>query len=370
MNILSNFRNRTARTYAVHRPHLSDTDTNNYLITKEFDKYFNIFTNILDEGILIIDRKGQVLKCNKSAEQLFSCRTSEIIGQKLNQTLHSKILILFFDDILERVNKGTLDFNKNGLAYEQSLTTDRNLIRAQIAVIPTGKDRTDAILFFLRNIFLSSDNKFDIGRIHQIVIDQMIGTIESIAQVVEFNDPYTAHHQRRVAHLGRAIAKDLDLHSFAVDSVFLGGWIHDIGKISVPQSILCHPGKLDQHSMALIMNHCFLGGEIVKNLDFMWPIAQIILQHHERLDGTGYPRHLVGDFIQTEAKVIAVADVVEAISSHRPYRPGLGIDFALEEITTKPHLYDKSIAESCRRLFCEKGYQLDKYDHDTKLRLH
>lgn len=184
-------------------------------------------------------------------------------------------------------------------------------------------------------------------------------TIEAVALTVEKRDPYTAGHQRRVAELSVAIGRELGLSAERIEGLRLGATIHDIGKISVPAEILARPGRLLPSEMEIIKTHSSVGFEIVKGIDFPWPIAQMILQHHERLDGSGYPQALKGDEIIVEARVIAVADVVEAMSSHRPYRPGLGLDVALAQVRQDAgtKLDDAAVA-ACERLFREKGFQL------------
>jgi len=187
----------------------------------------------------------------------------------------------------------------------------------------------------------------------------MSGTIQIIAHVVETRDAYTAGHQTRVADLARSIASEMGLSAQMIEGIRMAGVIHDIGKISVPAEILSKPGELRPKEFELIKDHPQMGYDILRDVEFPWPIAGIILQHHERLDGSGYPGGLQGGAILPEARIIAVADVVEAIASHRPYRPARGIDAALEEIEkNKNRLYDGEVVEACLRLFREKGYNI------------
>ncbi|HPM76007.1 MAG TPA: response regulator [bacterium] len=190
--------------------------------------------------------------------------------------------------------------------------------------------------------------------------EALIGSISAMSGIVEKRDPYTAGHQIRVAKLAKAIATELGFPPEKIEGIYLAGIIHDIGKISVPAEILAKPGKLSEQEYALIRLHPQSGYEILRPIRFPWPIAEIALRHHERLDGTGYPHNLVGDAILFEARILAVADVVEAMSSHRPYRPALGIDRALAEIRAeKGRLYDPTVVEICLRLFEEKQFSLD-----------
>lgn len=185
----------------------------------------------------------------------------------------------------------------------------------------------------------------------------MEGAIEAIALIVEMRDPYTAGHQRRVAKLAAAIAEEMGLPDEQIATIRIAGILHDIGKVSVPAEILSKPSGLNRAETELIKNHPQIGREILKTMDLPWKICPIVLQHHERIDGSGYPNKLVGEEIFLEARILAVADVVEAMSSHRPYRPALGIDTALEEISAnKDTLYDVNVVNTCIKLFREKGF--------------
>jgi len=184
-------------------------------------------------------------------------------------------------------------------------------------------------------------------------------TIQVMVSAVEARDPYTAGHQLRVADLARAIATEMGLPQDTIDGIRMAGSIHDIGKLSIPAEILSKPGKLSDVEFSLIKEHSRKGYEMLKDVESPWPLAEIVYQHHERMDGSGYPRNLKGDEILMEARIMAVADVVEAMASHRPYRPGLGIGAALEEIEkNRGTFYDEAVANACLRLFREKGFQL------------
>jgi len=188
----------------------------------------------------------------------------------------------------------------------------------------------------------------------------LIGTIQALSSTVETRDPYTAGHQRKVSNLARAIAQEMGLPYDTVDTIRMAGIIHDIGKISVPAEILSKPGILSSIEISLIRVHSQSGYDILKDVGLPYPIAEIALQHHERLDGSGYPQGLKNGQILLEARIISIADVVEAIASYRPYRPALGIDVALEEIEKNAEiLYDGEAVEACLRLFREKGFEFE-----------
>ncbi len=186
-----------------------------------------------------------------------------------------------------------------------------------------------------------------------------LGTmIQAMSVAVEARDPYTSGHQRRVAALARSIAAEMNLSRDQIEGIRMAASIHDMGKISIPAEILSMPRKLSKLEFDLVKTHSQAGHDIIKDIDFPWPIANIILQHHERIDGSGYPHGLRGDNILLEARILAVADVVEAMASYRPYRPALGLDTALEEITrNKNILYDGEVVEACLKIFREKKYE-------------
>ncbi|MCX8023278.1 MAG: PAS domain S-box protein [Syntrophorhabdaceae bacterium] len=188
----------------------------------------------------------------------------------------------------------------------------------------------------------------------------LIGTIQTISMIVEVRDPYTSGHQKRVSKLARVMAQEIGLSHDATENIRMAALIHDIGKISIPAEILSKPTRLSEIEMSLIKIHPQSGYDIVKNVDLPYPIAETILQHHERLDGSGYPKGIKNGEILLESQIIAIADVVEAISSHRPYRPALGIDAALEEIERqKGILFIPDLVDVCIRLFREKGFVFD-----------
>ncbi|MGP8323531.1 MAG: HD domain-containing phosphohydrolase [Methanosarcinaceae archaeon] len=185
------------------------------------------------------------------------------------------------------------------------------------------------------------------------------GIIKTMELTVEIRDPYTAGHQRRVAEIAHAIAIEMGISKQQMEGVRIAGLIHDIGKMAVPAEILSKPGKITEHEFEIIKSHPEVGYNILKKIDFPRPIAQIVYQHHERMDGSGYPQGLSGKDILLEARIMAVADVVETMSSHRPYRPALGIYKALEEIEkNKNGIYDLGVVDACLRIFKEEKFKL------------
>ena len=197
-------------------------------------------------------------------------------------------------------------------------------------------------------------------RTEDVLKEALSGTIEAIGLTTETRDPYTAGHQRRVTELAVAIAEELGFDEHRVEAIRAAGLMHDIGKMAVPAEILSKPSALTDMETALIESHPRVAYDILKSVTFPWPVAQIVLQHHERIDGSGYPQGLRGDEILIEARVLAVADTVEAMASHRPYRAALGIYAALKEIEAhRGSRYDPEIVDACLRLFREGRFAFD-----------
>jgi putative nucleotidyltransferase with HDIG domain len=188
----------------------------------------------------------------------------------------------------------------------------------------------------------------------------MESSILALTSTIEMRDPYTAGHQRRVAELAKAVAHELAWDEERVRALYLAGLVHDIGKIAIPAEILSKPGRLSMVELSLVRTHVDAGYNILKNIEFPWPIADIVHQHHERFDGSGYPLGLKGTSILPEARILAVCDVVEAMSMHRPYRPGLGLDAALAEVESgRGTAYDPACVDACCRLLREERFRFD-----------
>lgn len=217
------------------------------------------------------------------------------------------------------------------------------------------KDLCDDLGYGLKTIKLEKKEKESIEELkksNEQLSKLFSDIVNTLVSLVEIRDPYTAGHQRRVACLASEIAKKMKLSDDQLEEIRIASMVHDIGKMYVPAEILSKPGKLSEHEFNIIKSHPLAGYDILKNVDFPWSVSQIVLQHHEREDGSGYPHGLESNEILAEAKIIAVSDVVEAMSSHRPYRSSLGIDMALKEIKeNKGKLYDPYVVDACLEVF-------------------
>jgi len=219
--------------------------------------------------------------------------------------------------------------------------------------VQSVRDKSGKVLYYEGIIEDITDRKNNADQLRKA----LGGTVQAIASLVESRDHYTAGHQRRVAELAAAIAEEMGLPPEQNEGLSMAGIIHDIGKVSVPSDILNIPRKLTAIEFGLVKTHVQSGYDIVKDIEFPWPVARMILEHHERINGSGYPNGLTGDELLLESKIMAVADVVEAMASHRPYRAALGFDAALEEIAGKKDIiYDSAVVDACLFLFREKGY--------------
>jgi PAS domain S-box-containing protein/putative nucleotidyltransferase with HDIG domain len=214
-----------------------------------------------------------------------------------------------------------------------------------------------ANLVILRDVSDRRRTEDELGRTLERLRKAMGATIQAMSLTIETRDPYTAGHQKRVSDLARAIATEMKLEREDIDAIRMAASIHDLGKISIPAEILSKPGKISEYEFRLIQNHPQIGYEILRTIEFPWPIAEIVLQHHERMNGSGYPNGLRGDDISPIARILAVADVVEAMVSHRPYRSALTLGEAIHEITkNRGSLYDPDAVDACKRLFVEDRF--------------
>ena len=288
----------------------------------------------------------------------------EALTQTLDQMMTPDSLQLaskLFAEQMVLESSGTADPARTVLMEFEEYCKDGSTIWVEIVAsfLRDNNFKPTAILTVAKDI---TERKHAEERLKE-TFNHLRKAMETIIQVmmstVESRDAYTAGHQRRSTNLACAIATELGLTQEKIEGIRMAGSIHDIGKLSIPAEILSKPSKLTNIEFSLIKEHSRSGYEILKDVESPWPLAEIVYQHHERMDGSGYPRNLKGDEIIMEARIMAVADVVETMASHRPYRPALGINVALEEIEkNRGILYDDTVADTCLKLFREKGYQL------------
>jgi PAS domain S-box-containing protein len=306
-----------------------------------------IYENIHD-SIIMIDLEGNILSWNPAAEKMFGYDKDEVFRRTIG-VLATKVIKGI---VLNGRWIGELNFiRKDGSEgiCETSLLPLRDEHSTMIAVLGVCRDITEH-----KRAAEIMQQSYDRLR------ETFIATVNTLASTIEMRDPHTAGHQRRVTILACAIAEELGLTEDQFDGLRMAGLIHDFGKINVPAEILSKPGRINEIEFSLIRYHPQICHDILKTIELPWPVAKIVLQHHERLDGSGYPQGIKGDEIMLEARILAVADVVEAMASHRPYRPALGLELAFDEIITKKGiLYDSEVVDACIRLFSEKNFSFD-----------
>jgi PAS domain S-box-containing protein/putative nucleotidyltransferase with HDIG domain len=317
------------------------------------ERYRNLFEDSKD-GVIIWTAEGKILGVNQSVLDIFGSGMQEMIGADIEELYAEPADHAAFQELLRR--DGAVRGHEVRLKKHDGAPMDCLLT----ATLRKGKN--DAVLGYQGIVRDISDLKKNENRLRRTLekLHRSISAITlTLSTVVESRDPYTAGHQKRVAHLSRAIAQEMGLSPDQCEGVRMAGTLHDIGKIAVPSEILTTPAKLSEKAYELIKDHPKTGYDILREIEFPWPVAEIVLQHHEKMDGTGYPRGLKGDEIIMEARIVAVADVVESISSHRPYRPARGIDMALQEIEKNSGaFYDPAVVAVCLRLFREGKYAI------------
>ena len=318
----------------------------------ESEERYRIVVENAHEAIIITRDTNVVFANNAAAEQIGYSKETLTSGTFTN-FIHPEDRNIVTEYSTKRL-KGE---NVPSIYSFRIITQDGKVKWAELNATVIEWNKQPATLNFLNDIterkMLEEERIESYNRIKKT----LQATVQSIALLVETKDPYTAGHQQRVAQLAVAIAKEMGLTSDQQDFIYTASIIHDLGKVSVPSELLSKPTKLTEVEFNLIKTHSPSGYNILKDIDFPWPVADAILQHHERMNGSGYPNHLQGDSILLEARILALADVVEAISSHRPYRPSLGINFALDEISkNKGTLYDDKVVDACLKLFLEKNF--------------
>ncbi len=320
-----------------------------------------IITSAMD-CIVAIDVNGAIIEFNQAAEKTFGYKKKQVEGK-------------FMADLI--IPERFRDAHQKGIAHfltthEPRLIGRRVEVTAlrasgeefpvELTIIPVNERRDPVFTAYIRDI--SERKEYEKQRIeHEHELTRLLNqTIQSVTRTLESKDPYTAGHQLRVAELSVRIAKHLGLSDEVIQGINYGSMIHDIGKIAVPSEILNRPGTLTPVAMSMVKTHCEIGYQIAKDIEFPWPVAEMIFQHHERQDGSGYPRGLVGDEILIEAQVIAVADVVEAITAHRPYRKAHPLSVAFDEIKTQAGIrYNPEVVAICVQLF-EDNFAFENHD--------
>jgi PAS domain S-box-containing protein/putative nucleotidyltransferase with HDIG domain len=322
----------------------------------ESDDLLTVLFEQAPDAYYLSDTRGKFIGGNRAAEALLGYRREELVGKNfldldiLPRDQTAKALKLLALNVLRR-STGPDEFTlkrRDGSRVLVEIMTHPVKIKGRTVVLGIARDITER-----KKVQELQDR--DIQRLTK----SRDAVIQAISSISEMRDPYTAGHQKRVADLARAIAVEMKLSPDQVDTIRDASLIHDLGKVSVPAEILCKPGRLDEAEISLVREHPTIGYDILKSIDMFEKIAEIVYQHHERMDGSGYPRGLRGQEILLETRILSVAEAVEAMLSHRPYRRALTIEQTLEEITQqKGILFDPLVVETCVRLFVRKKFKL------------
>ncbi len=318
--------------------------------------------NSIGDAVITTDRQGRVVFINPAAEMLLALDQEQAKGRglpevfKLKSEESGELVEVPVQEVLDRggamLDRQDLLLSING----------RNVpISSSIAPIADEQGKSEGVVVVFRDISHRKRAERALRTSLEQLRQTLNETVSALASMGEKRDLYTSGHQTRVSLLACAIAREMGLDEDRIEGVRVAGILHDIGKIYIPAEILSKPARLTDTEMELMKSHSEVGYEILKSVSFPWPVAKMVRQHHERLDGSGYPDGLKGNDLLLEARILAVADVVEAMSSHRPYRPALGLGRALDEVSKNNGRYDEEVVKACLRLFEEDKFSF-KYE--------
>ncbi|MFH1079219.1 MAG: HD domain-containing phosphohydrolase [Pseudomonadota bacterium] len=350
-HILSITRDITARKRAVEA-------------LKESENKYRLLADNVNDVIFVLDMNLNYTYVSPSIKILRGYEPEEVLKQPAIETVTPSswaLAMRTLSEVMGLEKSEQRDINISRTLQLEMMRKDGTTVwtEVKLSFIRDEDQRPLGIMGITRDITERKEAEEELQQTLETLRNAFGTTIQVMVSAVEVRDPYTAGHQVRSADLAQAIAGEMGLPQEKIDGVRMAGSIHDIGKLSVPAEILSKPTKLTNIEFSLIKEHARQGYEMLKDVESPWPLAEIVYQHHERMDGSGYPRNLKGDEILMEARILAVSDVVEAMASHRPYRPGLGIDVALEEIEkNRGTHYDHTVVDACLNLFHGKDYRL------------
>ncbi len=312
---------------------------------QEREEWLSALLKSIGDGVIATDKDGFITFMNPLAEKLTGWRQEDVLKKPLAAIYNPTEAQNDADE------RETMLSAKDGRQFPIEVTTT--------PLNGNQRNSSGQVLVF-RDISTRKQTERELKESWARLHEALEGTIQAMALTIEIRDPYTAGHQRRVSRLSCAMAQEIGLPENQIEGLRVAGDIHDIGKIYVPAEILSKPGQITAIEYGIIKTHPQVGFDILKTIKFPWPVAAIVLQHHERLDGSGYPLGLSGEAILKEARILSVADIVEAMSSHRPYRPAQGIEKALGEIIqNKGIFYDTEAVDACAKLFREGRFKFE-----------
>lgn len=327
---------------------------------KQLHRQNKLILDAVAEGICGVDERGIITFINPAVMEMTGYTPEELVGYDYHNVLHHVVPEKALHSREECPVLATIQSGEtHSIINEIFRRKDGSTFPVEYESNPIWeKGEIIGSVTAFRDITQRRKAEEDVRQSLEMVRKALYGTVLALSSASEARDPYTAGHQRRVAQLACAIAEEMGLDKESIEGIRVAALLHDIGKIYVPVEFLSKPGRLTDIERVLLKTHPQVGYDILKNIDFTWPVAEIVLQHHEKMDGSGYPRGLAGSEILLEAKILSVADTTEAMASHRPYRPSLGIKKALKEIALHSGtLYDPGVAEVCMGLFAKKTFK-------------
>jgi PAS domain S-box-containing protein/putative nucleotidyltransferase with HDIG domain len=328
---------------------------------KDRERWLSTILKSIGDGVIATNKNGAITFMNPLAETLTGWKLDQAMDRTLSDVF--KVMNQKPGKMQKISVKKILKGEGSALSDETILVSKggkRTPIDPRMEPIKDDGENISGVVLAFTDVTARKTAEEELKRSFEQQKIAMEGTVRAIAYTIETRDPYTAGHQRRVTKLACIIGEEMGLSKDRIEGLRMAGELHDIGKIQVPSEILSKPGQISEAEYTIIKTHSQVGHDILKTIEFPWPVASIVLQHHERMDGSGYPSGLKGKDILLEAKILAVADVAEAMASHRPYRPALSIEESLEEISkNKGKLYDPQVADICLKVFKEKKFKFE-----------
>ena len=331
------------------------------------EERYRLITERAADAMWTVDMDMRPTYISPSITPLLGYSVQEAMAKYMQEIFTAasfKLATKLLKEEIGRESRGQKDLARARTLEVELIRKDGSLVPVEVkyTFLHDAQARPVEILAIARDISERKKAQEEARQSIEKLIRAMEHAIQAMTIVVEMRDPHTAGHQQRATQLACAIAREIGLSEEQISGLRLAGLIHDIGKVRVPAEILMNPDGLSEPEFMMIKAHPRLGYEILKTIDFPWPVAQIVLQHHERMDGSGYPSGLSGEDIVMEARILAVADVVDAMASHRPYRPALGMSKALDEISqNRGVLYDSRVVDACLTLFRDKNFDFEPH---------
>jgi len=313
----------------------------------ESEERYRLLAETSPDLIYVIDSEDRVVYVNSAAARSLHATVDEIIGRPRKDLFEPRSSAQMAQALAHVFESGAT------LSHESQATYPGGEMWMKTTLVPMKDDsgRVTTVFGVSRDLTEHKRAEDAVVRSSTRLEGVLRSVVETMGKVVEARDPYTLGHEQGVAAISKLIAEEMGIPEGEVDGIVVAALVHDVGKLTVPAEILTKPGRLSEVEFQLIKGHSQAGYEILKDIDFDWPVAEMVLQHHERMDGSGYPGGLSGGDISVAARILMVADVIEAMAEHRPYRPALGLDAAMAEITSHPDKFDSQVVSACVRLY-------------------